>query len=284
MMTYNLWNYMPFPATTSIGTEIEVPWETRHEEIAKIIVEEKPDLIAFQEIRAKKGQKNQLDKLFDTVHRHKGIAYQYTYLKAAKQGEDSEEGIGMFIKPGYRVIGRRMSKLTHADCGDLNTRSLLSLSLDTGRSQFDFAATHWSYELKCQMENAKEVYGFFERQLERPVFLLGDLNIYPGREGALVYLTDIHPYDFVPEARMTDLFTIKDPDSRITFPTFGNAGKVRCDIILGRVGVMYGVEGLSYKVVGDKPFKTKIGDDEVDFFPSDHMGVVGEWKLFPKSI
>jgi len=244
MVTYNIWNF-------------NSNWYLRKFMIAETINREQPDVVGWQEIRYLWDDpfSNQLEQLASLIP-----GYQLHYQPAMYYPEQqTEEGLGIFIRDGIKILHHHYVQLPLLDCSDRNQRIALAmmLVLEDSRKVY-FVDTHWSYARECQLSNALETWSFV-KNFEADTYIVGDLNAYEDYKAPVDFLCGKYNYKDQ-TGNFGDIWsTVHRNESGFTFKVW--LPETRADRMLQR-----GEAASKIYLVGAKQDMTQ--------YASDHFGIV----------
>lgn len=256
IMSANLWNYNH--------------WESRKQVLAEEILRVSPDVIGFQEVRARKvSPHNQSRSQVFELAKLLGPGYQFEYRPSMEFAESSSEyvheGLAIFSKfPILETASLALSRDSH-DSNDFHQRMVLRAKLDTPVGPVYFMTTHLSLSAKARKRTLPEI-GQWTQHLQEPLVLLGDFNAqFQGDDNPLETefgFEDAWKAKQQPQQQDPGwTFNSWDPKSRIDYILVRNL-QVDSISIEGKQGKKWP----SYlEPVGG------VGDMKQTMFPSDHM-------------
>ncbi|XP_062613026.1 uncharacterized protein LOC134274806 [Saccostrea cucullata] len=185
VMTYNIWNMNTF-------TKNDQDYPARFRRLAKIFVDQHPDVITFQEVRYEhsKGSNlgpNQIKHLSDILK-----DYQFVYAPAQLDRYSiykgkTEEGVAVFSR--FPIIAQNTFLLfrNRSNSADLHQRVCLHVTIQhPHHGVIHFLTTHLSLSHEAREESVVQIWRYI-RGLRGPIVLTGDFNAEP-QERAMRFL------------------------------------------------------------------------------------------------
>ncbi|KAJ8301501.1 hypothetical protein KUTeg_020488 [Tegillarca granosa] len=224
------------------------------------IKENKPDIIAFQEVRIdSSGLRDQIKDLQNIMHEYKWKksepAHDVTKHKLSVTEGWEKEGIGILSRK--RIVSSHVIPLPYTYGPDSNRRIALRVKVQVNKkTMVEVVVVHFSYDRKQQCKNAKALH-------MTNVIILGDFNTYNDYEWPIRLMTspkdDIQTQGCFQQQQQLGKFrsvyidawekTKKEEEKGLTFSNMPTPGlESRPDRILVNA---IGYNPLSSRIVGD---------------------------------
>lgn len=208
VMTYNIWN-------TNTYTKDDKQYPARCKLLEKVLLDELPDVITFQEVRYEhfKGDNlgpNQMKHLSDILKN-----YQFVYAPAqldisSLYDGKTEEGVAVFSR--FPVIAHNTFLLfrNRSNSADVNQRVCLHVQiLHPVHRVVHILTTHLSLSHEAREESVIQIWRYI-KGLRGPVILTGDFNAEP-QEKAMRFLRGEVPLKGERTCGVSDLWTYVYP-------------------------------------------------------------------------
>lgn len=233
VMTYNIHHCNP----PSEKEKIDVA------AIARVINQEKPDLVALQEVDVHTERSGQgLDQARELAR----LTGMHSYFKKALDYQGGEYGVAVLSRfPIVDSVGYLLPR--NPDLGG-EDRAVAAITVEVpGKGKVIFASTHLDLKEGNRLTESAQIVGHF-KDVDLPMILAGDFNALPG--SATINYFDQH---FTRTCKQNCLPTIPvdSPNRTIDFIMFTPAARFRA---------------LSTRVISEK-------------YASDHLPVVAELRL-----
>lgn len=265
------------------------PWSARLAEIRRELGNISPDLLGLQEVLRLVPEGGEPAPDTDQASEiAQGLGYEIAFGRASDYGGGLAFGNALLSR--FPILEQAVDPLPDLDSGE--TRSLLSVRVDTPAGVLPVFVTHLNWKLHHGWVRVKQVQHIVERIFERapvdeqvlPPVLMGDFNAEPGSDeirylsglatvdGRSVFFADAWAYggDGGPG------YTF---DRRNSFAAISHEPPRRIDYIF--------VRGPDRKLRGE-PFDTRVCfctprvEAGSEVWPSDHFGLVTELSVEPR--